>query len=141
MLKARLIHPDILSALAAAGHGSTVLIADGNYPVATGASLAATRVFLNLSPDILRVTDVLQVIVEAIPIEAATLMSPDDASHPEPAAHRALAAVLPDGIDVRRVPRTAFYELARSPDVALVIASGDLRTYANVLLTIGVVTG
>ncbi|NLF56040.1 MAG: RbsD or FucU transport, partial [Candidatus Hydrogenedens sp.] len=30
MLKQRLTHPDILEALAAAGHGSKVLIADGN---------------------------------------------------------------------------------------------------------------
>ncbi|HOS03406.1 MAG TPA: RbsD/FucU domain-containing protein, partial [Candidatus Hydrogenedentes bacterium] len=35
MLKQRLIHPEILDALAAAGHGSKILITDGNYPAST----------------------------------------------------------------------------------------------------------
>ena len=32
MLKGKLIHPDIMAALALCGHGDKVLIADGNYP-------------------------------------------------------------------------------------------------------------
>jgi L-fucose mutarotase len=35
--------------------------------------------------------------------------------------------------------RFAFYDVARSPNVALVIATGEQRIYANILLTIGVV--
>ena len=35
MLKGKLIHPDILAALGQAGHGSRILIADGNYPFST----------------------------------------------------------------------------------------------------------
>ena len=35
MLYSTLTHPNILRALAAAGHGSQILIADGNYPLAT----------------------------------------------------------------------------------------------------------
>ena len=38
MLKGNLIHPQILSALGTAGHGATILIPDGNYPVVTGAN-------------------------------------------------------------------------------------------------------
>jgi L-fucose mutarotase len=34
--------------------------------------------------------------------------------------------------------RFEFYDAARSPGVAVVIASGDTRHYANLLLTIGV---
>jgi L-fucose mutarotase len=37
------------------------------------------------------------------------------------------------------VERFAFYELARGRDVALAVATGDQRLYANLLLTIGVV--
>jgi L-fucose mutarotase/ribose pyranase (RbsD/FucU family) len=33
----------------------------------------------------------------------------------------------------------AFYELTRSSDLALVVASGDTQFYANVLLTIGAI--
>jgi L-fucose mutarotase len=32
VLTTRLLHPQILAALGEAGHGATVLIADGNYP-------------------------------------------------------------------------------------------------------------
>ena len=142
MLRQRLIHPGILGALAAAGHGSTVLISDGNFPHATGPSRSAPHVYLNLAPDRLRVTEVLEIMRTAIPIEAATLMEPDERApaDPDPGAHAAVVELL-DGVgDIRRVGRTAFYALTRSDDLALVIATGDLRPYANVLLTIGVVT-
>ena len=33
MLKGKLIHPDLIAALALCGHGDKVLIADGNYPL------------------------------------------------------------------------------------------------------------
>ena len=35
--------------------------------------------------------------------------------------------------------RFEFYDAARDSDVALVIATGEQRVYANLLLTIGVV--
>jgi L-fucose mutarotase len=35
MLKTKLLHPEILQALGSSGHGSQILIADGNYPYAT----------------------------------------------------------------------------------------------------------
>ena len=78
MLKTpRLLHPQILQALGEAGHGARVLIADGNYPSRPGRTRRARRVFLNLAPGRLTVTDVLEVIAEAIPVEAAHVMGPD----------------------------------------------------------------
>lgn len=38
MLKTELLHPEVLEALGTSGHGSRVLIADGNYPFATGSN-------------------------------------------------------------------------------------------------------
>jgi L-fucose mutarotase len=75
MLRYRLTHPQILAALAAAGHGSQVLIADGHYPVST-ADHQATRVFLNLESGRPTVPEVLAVLIDAIPLEAATTMQP-----------------------------------------------------------------
>ncbi|NLD72046.1 MAG: RbsD or FucU transport, partial [Chloroflexi bacterium] len=49
MLKYTLTHPEILAALGTAGHGSQILIADGNYPFTTGSSPTAKRVYLNLT--------------------------------------------------------------------------------------------
>ncbi len=136
MLKYRLLHPEILAALGAAGHGSQVLIADGNYPFATGAPASARRVFLNLAPGMLSATDVLGVLADAIPIEAAHVMVPD--SGPEPPIFGEFRALLPQ-LALNEYSRFPFYDAARSPNVALVIATGERRVYANILLTIGVV--
>ncbi len=68
MLQGTLIHPEILAALGSAGHGAQVLIADGNYPFSTGSNPRATRVFLTVSPGLLTATDVLRVLMSAIPI-------------------------------------------------------------------------
>ena len=137
MLQSKLIHPTILEALGRAGHGSKVLIADGNYPFSTGANPAAQRVFLNLTPGIVNVTDVLRALVDAIPIEAAEVMVPE--SGEEPPIFAEFRALLPAGLDLKPLGRFEFYEAARSRDVALVIATGEQRIYANLLLTIGVV--
>lgn len=136
MLKTRLIHPEILRALGQAGHGAQVLIADGNYPLLTRSNGAARRVFLNLAPGLLTVTDVLGVLVDTIPIEAAHVMVPDDGD--EPAIFAEFRERLP-GTELQALGRYEFYEAARGPDLALVISTGEQRIYANLLLTIGVV--
>ncbi|MPZ73703.1 MAG: RbsD or FucU transport [Nitriliruptorales bacterium] len=136
MLRYRLIHPEILGALAAAGHGSRVLLADGHYPVSTGAAAGVPRVWLNLAPNRLTVVEVLEVLVDAVVVEAAAVMQPA-ADQPEPEVFGEFAELLGD-CPVERLDRFAFYDAARSPDLALVIATGELRTYANLLLTLGV---
>src|SRR6266516_3652524 len=106
MLKYQLLHPEILQALGAAGHGAQVLIADGNYPFATRSHPSARRVYLNLAPELLNATDVLNVLADA---------------------------------ELQPLGRFDFYDVARSPELAFVIATGERRVYANILLTIGVV--
>lgn len=136
MLTGKLLHPTILKVLGASGHGSGILIADGNYPFNTGSNASAERVFLNVSPGLLTVTQVLEALVSAIPIEAAHVMTPDDGSdQPIFAEFRRL---LPS-LELTKHMRFPFYDLARTADVALVIATGEQRVYANLLLTIGVV--
>lgn len=137
MLHGILIHPEILEALGTAGHGSQVLIADGNYPFATGANRYARRVFLNLTPGVLSATDVLRVLASAVPVESATVMMPADGV--EPPIFAEFRDLLPEGMALTPIERFAFYDAARREDVALVIATGEQRIYANVLLTIGVV--
>jgi L-fucose mutarotase len=136
MLKSRLLHPQILEALGESGHGARVLIADGNYPLATKSNPAATRVYLNLAPGRLTVTDVLEALVDAIPIEAAHVMGPDDDS--EPSIYAGFRDLLP-GIGLERLDRFGFYALSQTTDTSLAIATGEQRLYANILLTIGVV--
>ena len=136
MLKTTLLHPEILFALGAAGHGSQILIADGNYPFATRSNPAAEKVFLNLCPGVLSVTDVLRVLAEAVPVEAAHVMATADGT--EPPIWSEFRALLPDN-PLQPLERFAFYDAASTSDVTLVVATGEQRIYANILLTIGVV--
>jgi L-fucose mutarotase len=135
MLRTRLIHPEILAALAAAGHGSQVLISDGNFPHVTATPLRARRVYLNLSPGRVTVTEVLEAVAATVPLEAAAVMRPHDAA--APAVLDEYRALLPPDLPVEVVERMAFYELTRRPEVTLAVATGDQRLYANLLLTIG----
>lgn len=136
MLRYRLIHPELLSILAAAGHGSQVLVADGHYPVSTGAAGTARRVYLNLAPDRLAVPEVVEVLLDAVVVEAAAVMQPP-ASDPEPEIFTEFRRLLP-GVALQPLQRRDFYAAAGEPDLALVIATGERRTYANILLTLGV---
>ncbi len=136
MLHYRLTHPDILAALAGAGHGSTVLVADGHYPASTAAGPNAVQVSMNLTPGTVTVTDVLRAIEDAAPVESYTVMQPP-AESGEPEIFAAFAEILP-GLKPSGLDRFAFYEAAKGEDLALVVQTGDVRTYANILLTLGV---
>jgi L-fucose mutarotase len=136
VLTTTLLHPQLLEALATAGHGSRVLIADGNYPFGTRANPRATRVYLNLVPGVLDAPTVLAAVLAAVPVEAAHAMGPDDGS--EPSIYADFRALLPAAVEVVRMDRHAFYDAARDDDVALVIATAERRLFANILITLGV---
>ena len=140
MLRTGLIHPEILHALGRAGHGSLVLVSDGNFPHDTAPYRGAQRVFLNLAPGTVTVGEVLDALVPVLPIERLVLMDPQDGEFVPP-AHAAVAAQMPEGTAVAHLRRFDFYEAVTSPSLALVIATGDTRPYANALLTVGVVAG
>ena len=135
MLNHTLIHPAILEALGSAGHGSRILIADGNYPASTKCGVNSDLVYLNLRPGFPTVTEVLDVLLTAIPVEGAMVMAPDDGPEPPIFAEfrERLAPVALSPCD-----RFQFYDEAGSSDTCLTIVSGEQRIYANLLLTIGV---
>jgi len=136
MLKGPLTHPALIGALAAAGHGSKVLIADGNYPHSTGARDGAVRIHLNLRPGLPTADDVLDVLARTIPIEAAAVMVPGGGE--KVPAHEGFRLALAKGVAWTELGRFEFYETCRTNDVAIVIATGEQRVYANILLTVGV---
>lgn len=146
MLRYELLHPGLVAALAAAGHGSRVLLADANYPHSTGARPGAARVHLNLRPGLLTVDQVLEVLIDAVPLESATVMVPGGvagdvvAAGEDIPAHTGYRAMLGPDVGWDELDRFAFYDAARSDDVAVLVATGDQRVYANLLLTIGVRT-
>ena len=119
MLKTKLLHPEMLRVLGSSGHFSRILIADGNYPFISRSGPNATTVYLNLMPGIPKTTDVLEAILESV--------------------HGEYRRMLPGGIEFTSLERYAFYEAACSPLTSLVIATGETRRFANLLLSIGVV--
>jgi L-fucose mutarotase len=139
MLLTKLIHPEILRALAAAGHGAKVLIADGNYPASTFVGPRGAVVSLSLSPGIVGCVDVLAALAAAIPIEAAHVMQPSDGSRP--AVWSDFERVLSSSGFVEpleALERFAFYRAASTDQHALTIQTAEQRVWANLLLTIGV---
>jgi L-fucose mutarotase len=137
MLRYPLTHPQILGALAAAGHGSQVLLMDGNYPHSTGSNPSAQLVHLNLRPGLPLVTDVLATVLTAIPVESAAVMQPEGGA--EAPIFDEFASLLDDGTPITRLARPDFYAAGRGTNVALAIATGEQRWFANILLTIGAI--
>lgn len=137
MLKTAIIHPELLRGLAEAGHGARILVADGNYPVATKANPLARKVFLNFTPGVIGAKEIIRALAATIPVESALYMS--NADNAMPAIVGEYRKILGDSVPFDGRERFAFYEEARSVDTAVVIASGEQLPYANLLLTLGVV--
>ena len=134
MLKTKLIHPEIMGALSQCGHGSKILIADGNYPLLEKSG-GARKVYLGLTAGIPTVTQVLEAIHSVCEIEKAEVMVPGDGSVPE--IFREFQEEL-KGLPLSELGRFDFYEACMQQDaVLLAISTGETRTFANILLTIG----
>ena len=135
MLKSPLIHPEILSALGRNGHGSMILVADGNFPVAVKTPASSTKVFLNLAPGVCKTTEVLQKLLATIPVERAIAMIPEAGPindlHTE---YRQLLGKIP----MTAIDKGLFYEHAGSGHNCLTIVTGDARRFANIILVMGV---
>ncbi len=145
MLRHNLLHPDLTAALAGAGHGSRVLVADGNYPASTASNRNGAIVYLNLTRDVVDAVTVLRAVCSAIPVEEACVMAPlaegPYAMDSDPDIWKEFSAVLADAgspVGLDPLERMAFYAAARADDVALTVVSGETRLYANILLRIGV---
>lgn len=134
MLRGELIHPDIMAALALCGHGDKVLIADGNYPL-DSKTRNAEKVYLGLTPGLPTVTDVLAALQSVVNIEKAEVMDPADGSVPE--IFGRFQSML-GGMELDLLGRYAFYDACGEPGVRLAISTGEQRTFANLLITIGV---
>ena len=133
MLKGKLIHPDIMAALALCGHGDKVLIADGNYPLDSKSGQAET-VYLGLTPGLPTVTDVLAALQSVANFEKAEVMDPADGTTPE--IFGQFRQML-GGMELQKLGRYEFYDACCVDGVRMVISTGEKRTFANLLLTVG----
>jgi len=134
MIKSEVIHPELLSLLAKCGHKTQLLIADSNYAVVTNAPKDVAIVYLNLAPGTLAAPLILEKVLTVINVEKATLMSyPADFTNTIEAEYQQL---LPESCAIEYLPREDFYAQVKSDHTLLVIASGEQRRFANLLLTV-----
>lgn len=135
MIKLSVIHPELLQGLAQCGHKANILITDANYSVMTNISPQARIIYLNLSPGLINSGVILGKILDYINVENVTLMeSPADFDNTVVNEYR---KILPANTAFNYIERNAFYTMAKSSDTLLVIASGETRRFANIILTVG----
>lgn len=133
MNKGKCINPCILAAVSRLGHGDGILIADGNYPLSTKTG-DAEKIWVSLSPGIPTVTDVLDALQSIINVEAAAVMQPSEG--PDPEIFKEFESRLPE-MELRKLGRFEFYNECTDNSLCLAISTGEQRTYANILLTVG----
>lgn len=133
MLTGKLIHPELMRVLSLCGHGDKVLIADGNYPLAAKSG-DAEKVYLGLTPGTPSVTAVLEAMLGVCSFEKMEVMQPEDGSTPE--IFGEFQKLLP-GVPMEKLGRWEFYGACGERALRLAVSTGEGRTFANVLLTVG----
>ena len=134
MLTGNCIHPELMRVLSLLGHGDKILIADANYPLASKTG-QADKVWLGLSPGLPSAVDVLTTLQSVVNIEKAEVMDPGDGSKPE--IFHEFQALL-GNMELCKLGRFPFYDTCCEPSLRLAIATGEKRTFANILITVGV---
>lgn len=134
-----LLSPGLLHALASMGHGDEIVVADAHFP---GASVARCLIRM----DGVDATRVIKAIASVMPLDtfveapaAGMQVVGDPKAIPEAVAdfNRALDAAEGRKVRIEMIERHAFYE--RSRLAFAVVQTGELRTYANLILKKGVV--
>lgn len=136
MIKSTIIHPQILQSLAAAGHKSTVVIADAHYAAATAVGPNARTVYLNLTAGRPTIPEALAAVLATVVVEHASQIKATADALPSTVQEEVAGLLQPD-VPLEYVDRDAFYGLARKPDLALAVVTGDTRRFGNVLLRLG----
>lgn len=135
MINGSVTHPDVLVALARAGHTSKVLIADGHFPSATLLSPDVPRVFLNYAPGLLGVTDVLGPLLDVTEVQDAVGATFEDGS--KPPIWDDYLRLLPAELTLREVKGSELTTEFTDRGLGLVILTGELRPASCIILTLG----
>jgi L-fucose mutarotase len=132
-----LLTPDLLHALASAGHGDVVAIVDANFPAVRVAKRLVTLAGTDAPGALAAILSVLPVDdFEPDPVRVMQVVG-DPAAIPDPV--RDFTTILaryaqapPAGVE-----RHAFYEA--TAEAFVVVRTGERRFYGNILITKGVV--
>lgn len=132
------IHPilggQLLAALDRLGHGDELVVADANFPAHRVGALV-------IEAPALAAAEVVGAIRTVLPLDAyegpsVLLMAAEDGERP-PVQHELIAAADTTADRVEQLERFAFYH--RATAAQLVVRTGELRPYGNVVLRKGVV--
>jgi L-fucose mutarotase len=134
-----LLVPDLLQALAAMGHGDEIAIVDANFPAAAVGRRVIELRGTGAAQLLAAVLTVFPVDTRAIPPALTMQVADDPDAVPEPVAE--FAATMSDhglaDCEIGQLERHAFY--ARAREAFVVVRTGELRPYGNLLLVKGVV--
>lgn len=133
----KILSPELLKILSAMGHGDEVVIADANFPSETFSKRLVRA-------DGISGADMLDAVMSVIPLDTYSasnfILMKTEAGDPTPQiwdAYRKTAADHDKNVREERLVRTDFYERAKT--AYAVIATGEERIYANVILKKGVI--
>ncbi|MGW0184181.1 D-ribose pyranase [Streptomyces sp. NPDC003362] len=127
MKKAGILNRHLAGALAGLGHGHGVLVCDAGLPVPDGPRV----VDLAFRAGVPSFAEVLEGLLEELVVEGATAAT--EVRESNPAAAELLEGRFPE---LALVPHDRLKEL--SAGARLVVRTGEVRPYANVLLRCGV---
>ncbi len=142
MLHQELTQPQILGILAASGHGDNIAIVDSNYPAQGRRDRNVPLVNLNITHQVVPTPLLVGLVAQSIPIERCTIPVPKegDASGARRPVHEAIMEATqttnPD-VEIAQVEPQEFYNLTSSPNLALMIVSGERSHFGSVILTVG----
>jgi L-fucose mutarotase len=132
-----LLSPDLLYALASAGHGDRIAIVDANFPAASTARRLISLHGADATAALVAVLSVLPVDnFEPNPVVVMEVVGDPEQT---PAAVAEFTRVLASAgvAPPARLPRHDFYHAARG--AYAVVLTGERRLYGNIMLTKGVV--
>lgn len=134
-----ILTPDLLADMWRMGHGDTIALCDAHFPAARLAGGCEHRL------DAVGVIELAEAILELLELDAygdppAALMAAEPGDEPDPRFRARLIDTVsqwsPSGSEVRMLSRQDFYDDAAN--AAVLVATGETQTYANVILRKGV---
>jgi L-fucose mutarotase len=134
-----LLHADLLQALAAMGHGDELAIVDANFPAASVGRRVLHAAGATAPAMLDAVLTVFPLDTFVTPAALTMEVVGDAEALPEPVRDFAAVFTRHDlaEAEIGHLERGAFYERARAAFV--VVRTGELRPYGNILLIKGVV--
>ncbi len=122
----RILNPSLLAALASAGHGQTIIVADAGLPIPRGVPVLD----LSITPGHPTFTEVTRIILDAGAFEGYVIASESSTSAPVRDLAPELAGLAPTIVDHEEFKR-------RVPDAHLVVRTGEFTPFANIGLVAG----